>query len=219
MKKIYFLFLVLCFVASNAQVINFLDANFKNKILSSNASNLVAKNLSGNYFAVDANSDNQISIIEAQQVSYLDVSNSSIISVYGIDSFTNLYEFRCNNNSISSLDLTNVPNIKIINCQFNNLNNTFNVVSPIKLNISDNNISTLTIYGSTSLLTDLNISNNNFTNFDINYPNLVNFSANGNPMTQLSLQNASTNFVLSPISQVEQLYLSSGTSPASLTIT
>lgn len=218
MKKIYLFLFVLLVGVFNAQVVNFLDANFKNKILSSNASNLVAKNLSGNYFAVDANSDNQISITEAQQVSYLDVSNSSIISVYGIDTFTNLYEFRCNNNSITSLDLTNVPNIKIINCQFNNLSYTFNVVSPIKLNIADNNISTLNIYGSTSLLTDLNISNNNFTNFDINYPNLVNFSANGNPMTQLSLQNASTNFVLSPISQVEQLYLSSGTSPASLTI-
>lgn len=67
-----------------AQIINIPDANFKAILLASSPSNTVAKNLSGNYFAIDANGDGEISFIEAQAVSELKVQ-PKMISFGGVE--------------------------------------------------------------------------------------------------------------------------------------
>jgi len=69
MKKLFF-WLVFISVGMQAQI-NFPDANFKTILLSSSSSNTIAKNLSGNYFAIDANGDGEISFAEANAVSEL----------------------------------------------------------------------------------------------------------------------------------------------------
>jgi hypothetical protein len=49
MKKILFLFILLLVYGSvSAQIRNFIDPNFKNKLLQSSPSNFIAQNLNGN---------------------------------------------------------------------------------------------------------------------------------------------------------------------------
>ncbi|WBZ97159.1 T9SS type A sorting domain-containing protein [Chryseobacterium wangxinyae] len=73
MKKILFTVLVSCFSVVYSQNLNFTDSKFKALILSSNSTNGIAKNLSGNSIAIDANGDGEIQTAEAQQVVILDV--------------------------------------------------------------------------------------------------------------------------------------------------
>jgi len=220
MKKIYLIICVIMFAVFQAQNISFYDQNLKNKILSSNPNNQVAKNISGNFFAIDANSDGQISTTEASQVSYLDVSNSSISNTLGLTSFTNLVTLKINNNSLTStLNLSSITTLKNIECQ-NNVLSILTLDNPISVNVANNHLHTFnTTYGATGLVY-LNISNNYFTSFTIDYPSLVDFSANGNPMTQMYFTQASpAGFVLNPVTQVETLTFSSyGYTPPSFTI-
>ncbi|MCY0971020.1 T9SS type A sorting domain-containing protein [Chryseobacterium wangxinyae] len=71
MKKILFTVLVSCFSVVYSQNLNFTDPKFKALILSSNSTNGIAKNLSGNSIAIDANGDGEIQTAEAQQVKIL----------------------------------------------------------------------------------------------------------------------------------------------------
>jgi hypothetical protein len=61
MKKIYFLFLLVVFQV-NSQIVNIPDANFKAKLLQADVTNYIAKNLSGNYFKIDQNNNQQIEL-------------------------------------------------------------------------------------------------------------------------------------------------------------
>ena len=73
MKKILFTLSVSCFSIAYAQNLNFADSKFKALILSSNSSNEIAKDLSGNPIAIDENGDGEIQVSEAQQVVILNV--------------------------------------------------------------------------------------------------------------------------------------------------
>lgn len=86
MKKIYFLVLALCFFNGlNAQFVTFQDFNLKMKLLSS---------------PVNINSNSEIEISEALNATYLDISNSNITSLQGLESFTNLEFLNCSDNPI-----------------------------------------------------------------------------------------------------------------------
>ncbi|OBW42093.1 hypothetical protein AB670_01513 [Chryseobacterium sp. MOF25P] len=73
MKKILFTLSVSCFSIAYTQNLNFADSKFKALILSSNSSNEIAKDLSGNPIAIDENGDGEIQVSEAQQVVILNV--------------------------------------------------------------------------------------------------------------------------------------------------
>ncbi|WP_157859431.1 T9SS type A sorting domain-containing protein [Chryseobacterium angstadtii] len=74
MKKIILTLSVSCFSMAYSQNLNFADSKFKALILSSSASNDIAKDISGSSIAVDANGDGEIQISEAQQVKILSVN-------------------------------------------------------------------------------------------------------------------------------------------------
>lgn len=61
MKKYYFLLLI-CFslTQTSAQIVNFPDANFKNKLLEAGVTNTIAKDLNNNYCKIDVNNDKEI---------------------------------------------------------------------------------------------------------------------------------------------------------------
>lgn len=219
MRKISLIIFLIIFSAFHAQNITFSDQNLKNKILSSSPSNQVAKNLSGIFFAVDANSDNQISISEASQVSYLDVSGSNISNMLGITSFTNLTTLKCQGNNLSSsLNLSTLTNLQIFECQNNNLS-SLTLANPTSVNASNNIIHTLNIPNSATNLTYLNISNNLLSTFTVDYASLVDFYADGNPMTSLNFQNAAVmDFVLNPITQLQSITFGGNYSPTSFTL-
>lgn len=107
-----------------AQNVSIPDANFKAKLLSSSSGNTVAKNLSGNYFAIDTNGDGQIQISEANQVGSLeiiDISGNNIIQNYqGILSFTNIKSIKVNHyySPTSPFNISNLNALEDVNISF-----------------------------------------------------------------------------------------------------
>lgn len=73
MKKILFTLSVSCFSIAYAQNLNFADSKFKALILSSTTTNEIAKDLNGNFIAIDANGDGEVQVSEAQQVKTLKI--------------------------------------------------------------------------------------------------------------------------------------------------
>ena len=69
MKTNIFFIIIIFLSFCNSQIVNIPDSTFKSKLVNSTIQNQRAKNLLGNYFAIDANSDGEIQVSEATQVS------------------------------------------------------------------------------------------------------------------------------------------------------
>lgn len=121
MKQFIFLLLLLCGMA-NAQIVNIPDANFKNKLLSANTGNNVAKDQNGVSIIIDTNGDNEIQLSEALTVYELNVINSGIDNLTGIEAFTNLTDLECDQNNLDFLDVTALSTLQNLTCSINNLN-------------------------------------------------------------------------------------------------
>lgn len=106
MKKIYFLVLALCFFNGlNAQFVTFQDFNLKMKLLSS---------------PVNINSNSEIEISEALSATFLDISNSNITSLQGLESFTNLQFLNCSDNPIM-MDIDFNVLKKLVHLRYSNI--------------------------------------------------------------------------------------------------
>lgn len=170
------------FTGLTAQVVNIPDLAFKTYLLSADTNNTIAKNLLGNYFKIDSNFNNKIEASEASQVSYLNLSGSTISTLEGVLSFNNLQTLNCSNNKISSLDLSNLINLKDLDCQKNVLNSISlnNLVNLQNLNCQTNYLSSINLIGLKNLQT-LNCSGNNFSSLDLQgLSNLQNLDCHNN---------------------------------------
>ncbi|MCG2611424.1 T9SS type A sorting domain-containing protein [Flavobacterium sp. SM15] len=174
MKKFYFLVVALClFMGVNAQIVNIPDANFKAKLIS---------------LGVDTNSDGNIQASEALAKTNLDVSNSSISSLTGIGSFTNLTNLYCSSNQLQSLDLSGLTRLYVLECN-NNLLTALDLSNSnyyLSVDCYNNQLTSLTI-GQTVQTLDChnnNLTNINFSNSQINY-----FDCSDNQLTSLQLGN------------------------------
>ncbi|ASW75110.1 hypothetical protein IQ37_00600 [Chryseobacterium piperi] len=130
-SKLFFMILILFSLGVRSQNLNFPDANFKAILLSSSSSNEIAKNLNGSYFAIDANGDGEISLLEAQNVKELKIQpkyhqtgnilevdlneNDPILNYEGINNFTNATSF--------SIERVNVPTQELNISGINTLKN------------------------------------------------------------------------------------------------
>ncbi len=192
--KINYLFLCLSFVLNlNAQIINVADTNFKTKLLSSSQSNDVAKDLNGNYFAIDINGDNEIQLSEAINVKALNISFALIYSVSGIENFTNLEFLNCSNNEIFTLDLINLTGLKELNCSSNYINtiDLENLTLLENLNCEMNQFTSLDVNG-LSHLNSLVCGYNDLPNLTVTgLVNLLNLDCSGNYLTDLNIQGLS----------------------------
>ena len=104
---------------SNAQVITFTDPVFKAKLLESSPGNFIARDLSGDYFSIDSNTNNEIEVSEALSVGYLEIGGYAITSLEGIQNFTNLVYLLCENNQITSLTVSPFLFLTNLNCSTN----------------------------------------------------------------------------------------------------
>ncbi len=164
--------------AQEKQIINFKDANFKAKLLESNKENQIAEMTDDRYYygyvSIDANKDGEIDTEEVANITSLNVSNSNINSLEGIEFFTNLTNLWISNNNISEeVDLSNLKKIYTINCENNQITNIkFPSIGHLSFcDFSNNN------------LTSVNLNNFTFDGFlDFNNnPNLESiFLKNGN---------------------------------------
>jgi uncharacterized repeat protein (TIGR01451 family) len=197
MRKYYFLVLgMFLFAGVKAQIINFPDANFKAALLMADTSNNIASNLLNNSFKIDSNSNGEIEVSEALQVTRLYVQNSNISDLTGINYFTNIYALGCNNNRISSLNFNTLTQLKYLDCSQNQLTNlNVNIFTNlIKLWCSNNQLTSLNI-NSLNNLEVLFCSNNQLTSLNIlNASLLKTVDCSFNSLTSLDLSNCSSVF-------------------------
>lgn len=181
MKNFYFLmFLITSSFFSNAQIVNIPDLNFKNRLIE---------------LGIDINDDGEIQISEAEAVSSLglngDVAEGNQISSFeGIQSFTNLSIFYCNNNLMTELDLSQNTQLVQLYClnnhQLTNLDLSVNVDLET-LFLSGDNFSDIDLTDNENLL-ELLIQGTNLTSLDLTENlNLELLSCSGNQLTELDV--------------------------------
>jgi uncharacterized repeat protein (TIGR01451 family) len=209
--KVKLIILLLLFSSiSYAQIVTIPDAYFKAKLLEASPSNQIAKNLAGVYFKIDANNDGEIQVSEATQVSYLLLGYSSISSLVGIQSFSNvstlyfyynplstldvsglenLQNLSCANNQLSALDVSGCTNLQNLHCD-NNQILTLDVSGLTNLNFLEcfsNYLTTLDVSGCTNLQ-NLNCNYNSLTTLDVSgFANLQDLACDGNQLTTLKV--------------------------------
>lgn len=204
MKKVFTLLLVLINLCLYAQTIDFTDSNFKNYLLLSSPTGIqMAKNLSGQFVAIDANNDGQIQIAEAQQISYLNILGGyNISSLEGIEHFVNLKTLIHSDGAgfglIQSVDIS--QNTLLEEVVFNGSPLTSLDVSAnnwIKiLELDNTNITTLDV-SNLAQLTRLRVVNTQLTEINLqNNPLLYHFASTGAPITELDFSNNPTLYVL-----------------------
>lgn len=183
MRNIYFLLFTFCLGFSlNAQIVNIPDANFKAKLLSANTTNGIAYNNpeSFNSVVIDINNSGEIEVGEALLIRSLHLSNSNIMDLTGIESFTNLATLWCDNNQLNVLNLTNLSNLNKLFCFNNQLEN---------INISSNHMSWLVCRN--NMLSNINLSlMPNLSQIDCSYNYIQNLNFNNhNLLYQLVCNN------------------------------
>jgi trimeric autotransporter adhesin len=65
--------------------------------------------------------DDYVETAGIDTITYLYLSNNGILDLTGIENFTLLREFSCSNNSFTTLDLSNNPELYEVNCSINQL--------------------------------------------------------------------------------------------------
>jgi uncharacterized repeat protein (TIGR01451 family) len=197
MKKILILFIFLSFGNLNAQILNIPDANFKAKLLLADVNNTIAFAINGTAsIKIDINNNGEIETNEALLVYSLDVSNSSIASLEGLQNFINLKQLFCNNNQINTLNLSSNINLIHINCNNNLLTSldTSNITN-LSFGISCNNnlLSSLNLkgIGSSFIYTFNGLTYSNNPNLDYicireNIPELTSYIIDSNIFLGLS---------------------------------
>ena len=169
MKKIL---LLLLFVTSfsQAQDAFTISESLRTKLMASNDSNGIAKDCAGNAIMIDFNNDLFISDDEALAVCNLQISNSQLTSLQGIENFTNLRVLNCSYNSgLIDIDISNLNNLEEF--YFNNCS-----------------VSTIALPNITSMLKQLNGSNNTFTLLNLqNFTSLISLYCYNTSLTSIGL--------------------------------
>ncbi|PWI31444.1 T9SS C-terminal target domain-containing protein [Flavobacteriaceae bacterium LYZ1037] len=207
MKQIYtLLILLLITFYTQAQIVTIPDTNFKNALISQ---------------GVDTNGDGEIQITEAETQINLAVYNAEISDLTGIEAFTNLQQFSCPYNEITTLNVSNniaLTHLQVFGNQLTNLDISSNS-NLYLLNCMDNQISSLDLSNNlnleqitldNNLITNLNLTNNTLirsVDARNNQINSISFNPN-NAITHLTLpDNEITSIDLSYLNTLKYLDL------------
>ena len=142
----------------------------------------------------DENNNGTLSPEERYKVTEISVPNKNISNLYGIQFFPNLVKLDCDQNNLSSLDVSQNPALKYLYCEQNNLSSLdVSSNSALKyLHCTKNNLSSLDVSQNLALeyllcaqnkLTSLDVSknealkllnckNNQLTNLNVEYTNI-----------------------------------------------
>ena len=142
----------------------------------------------------DENNNGTLSPEERYAVTEISVPNKDISNLYGIQFFPNLVKLDCDQNNLSSLDVSQNPALKYLYCEQNNLSSLdVSSNSALKyLHCTQNNLSSLDVSSNSALeyllcarnkLTSLDVSkngalkllnckNNQLTNLNVEYTNI-----------------------------------------------
>lgn len=163
-------------VLEPTQFISFNDGNFKTFCLN-------------NY---DQDGDGQISFAEAKIPTIMNIADKNISNINGIEYFVNLKELSCNNNDLTSVDLSSNSKLNYLNLNNNQLQSidlSHNTLL-FGLNISGNELSSLDI-SYNPYIESVDASNNKITTFISSNRNseLFNLRLNNNLLNSLDVSN------------------------------
>lgn len=216
MKNFYTLLLFLIAVTTQSQIINFPDANFKAKLLEAGPESNIAfiyNIFIFNYISVkiDTNNDGEIQVAEAENIQGLDVNNSMITDLTGIEFFTNLLFLNCRNNQLTSIDVSQNTNLQSLGCS-DNLLTSLDVTQNTNLQLLhcyNNQLTSLDVTQNVNLQS-LNCTGNQLTSLDVSQNvNLVNLDCGYNQLTSLDVtQNTNLLFLICNGNQITNLNLS-----------
>jgi Leucine-rich repeat (LRR) protein len=187
MKKFLFLLILLTGLMSNAQTVNIPDTIFKNHLLGDSS--------------INTNYDDEISLEEAQAFTgTINVVNLGISDLTGIEKFVNITQLDCNNNKLTSLNVS--KNTKLIN-----------------LWCSDNKLTSLDV-SKNIFLKELNCSKNKLTSLDVSQnTNLTLLYFYKNQISYLDItQNTSLIYLLCNNNQLSSLDVSKNTDLIALNV-
>ena len=138
MKKLFY-FLILITGITNAQIVTIPDANFKAKLIA---------------LGVDTNSDGEIQESEALSQSNMQLSNSNITDLTGIEAFANLISLECAYNQITTLNVSGFTQLITLNCSHNQISSINFTNCPIldHINCSFNLITLIDLTGLNSVI-------------------------------------------------------------------
>ena len=174
MKKTLLLFTLFATLISYSQIVTIPDANFKAALIE---------------IGIDTNNDGEIQVSEAEAVTELGLVYKQINSLEGILSFKNLEILDCEQNNLTTLNLSSLSKLTSVICSSNNLNsiNISNLTNLEVLNCGINNLSNLDLQNLPNLK-ELSCYSNELSNLNLtNLPNLEILSCGGNNFTNLDL--------------------------------
>ena len=196
-----FFFIAVLFSAftTNAQNVHFADIHLKTVLLANTQ--------------VNTNGDNEIQKSEAEAFTgMLDVSNSTIYDMTGIEYFTNMSSLNCSNNDLLTIDISANINLVRLDCSSNYLTelDATNLSYLMLLDVHSNSIISIDLNSNTflvrlyiqdnqledlelSIATELQIldcSNNNLVYLDISANNMLkSINCSSNNLSELNLAN------------------------------
>ncbi|WP_264565492.1 T9SS type B sorting domain-containing protein [Flavobacterium sp. N3904] len=147
-------------------------------------------------------------------ISSLEMRFENISDLTGIEDFTNLQTLICNNNNLTTLNLTKNIQLKYLDCSYNQLTslNVDNNTNLTSLNCNFNKLNNLNISNNLSL-NDLGCSYNNLTNLDISRNIALNsFYCTFNQITNLDTRsNTNLNIFVCYDNKISNLDISKNT--------
>lgn len=174
MKQIYLIIFLISSLLTQAQIVNIPDINFKNALINN---------------GVDSNNDGEIQESEVSYIGQLELQNSNIANLTGIEFFTSLWGLNVSNNQLSSINLSNNNSLTFLNVSNNQLSSIdlSNNQYLERLFCENNQLSSLNISNNLDLK-QLNCSNNQLTTLDIsNNVNIWYLLISSNQYTELDL--------------------------------
>ncbi len=109
-------------VAEPNKIIEFKDPKFKAAVLRVSEAEETDENYDGHIpKVIDSDGDGEISQQEAAAVQLLSISYAEITDLSGIEYFTGLMNLYCNDNDITSIDLSKATMLELLNCNFNDI--------------------------------------------------------------------------------------------------
>lgn len=194
MKKLLLSACMLLGIAASAQVVNIPDTSLKNKLLSANITNGIAIGASNQSIILDANADGEIDLSEAALAYYINVDNSGVTSLIGLEAFLNLKWLHSKGNDIVSVDLSGFANLEYFDCRGNNIYSvSVSGLNALEAIYFDNNPLSFLDLHDLPVLGQVYCSNTLLTELDLSHlPSLKWFRANDNPLlTKVNIHNGS----------------------------
>jgi len=185
------------------QNVNIPDANFKAYLVGNTA--------------INTNGDTEIQVSEASAFNgSIICGNMNISDLTGIEDFVSLTELRCQNNSLTHLNLSNNILLEYLRCSYNQLASldVSNNTALIQLECQNNQLTSLDVDQNTALTT-LNCYSNQLTSIDVSNNTVLMFLlCGGNNLINLDISNNTSLTQLDcSFTQLTSLDLRNGNNP------